>query len=438
MLRLVYPAAHRLSIRTNALFQKVADNINDVEEFGDLPDTLLNRLSQILSRRRVITARTLDLFLRPDLTAIAIYDCASKFDLLRGTRVWTCLLIPSVIELETDDYIKIFSIVPRVQTLNLRNSGQFKDEVIDYILERNIPIQHLQLAAPNLVSDAKWQEFFRRRGSHLDSLKLSGLDYAMDDHTISQMVEHCPNLRRLKLKECFKIGDPSLDAISTMKKLEHLSLRLKLPTSASSLASLIAQIGHSLRTLSLERFDNADDSVLETIHTTCTQLSKLRFTLNDFCTDAGFLSLFSDWSNPPLAFADLSSNRDLDYANPDGPSDAIGLASNGFRALIKHSGSRLERLDISSCRHITYEAFSDIFDGATQYPYLRDMNISFLTRVDTPILSGIFRSCPQLTKVTAFGCFNIRDVEVPAGLALIGVPNAQESIVQEGDYLTTL
>lgn len=420
------------------MFQKVADNINDVEEFGDLPDTLLNRLSQILSRRRVITARTLDLFLRPDLTAIAIYDCASKFDLLRGTRVWKCLLIPSVIELETDDYIKIFSIVPRVQTLNLRNSGQFKDEVIDYILERNIPIQHLQLAAPNLVSDAKWQEFFRRRGSHLDSLKLSGLDYAMDDHTVSQMVEHCPNLRRLKLKECFKVGDPSLDAISRMKKLEHLSLRLKLPTSASSLASLIAQIGYSLRTLSLERFDNADDSVLKTIHTTCNQLSKLRFTLNDFCTDAGFVSLFSDWSNPPLAFADLSSNRDLDYANPDGPTDAIGLASNGFRALIKHSGSRLERLDISSCRHITYEAFSEIFDGATQYPYLRDMNISFLTRVDTPILAGVFRSCPQLTKVTAFGCFNIRDVEVPAGLALIGVPNAQDSIVQGGDYLTTL
>lgn len=351
--------------------------------------------------------------------------------------VLECVLIRSVLELETDDYIKIFSIVPQVRDLNLRNSGQFKDEVIDYILERDIPIQHLQLAAPNLVSDAKWREFFRRRGSHLESLKLSDLDYAMDDDTVVEMAASCPNVTRLKLKECFRIADPSLDAISGMKKLEYLSLRLKLPTSASSLASLITQIGHKLRTLSLERFENADDTVLESIHSTCTQLSKLRFTMNDFCTDAGFVSLLSDWSNPPLAFADLSSNRDLDYTNPDGPTEPIGLASNGFRALIKHSGSRLERLDISSCRHITYQALSEVFDGIKQYPYLKDINISFLTRVDTPILAGIVKGCPRLVKVTAFGCFNIRDMEVPAGVALIGVPNAQDSIVQGGDYLTS-
>lgn len=57
--------------------RRVADNINDVEEFGDLPSQLLHRLSQILSRRRVLTPRTLNLFLRPDLDSINIYDCAS-------------------------------------------------------------------------------------------------------------------------------------------------------------------------------------------------------------------------------------------------------------------------------------------------------------------------------------------------------------------------
>lgn len=57
--------------------QKVADNINDVEEFGDLPQGLLDRLSQILSKRRVVTSNTLDLFLRPDLEKITIYDCGS-------------------------------------------------------------------------------------------------------------------------------------------------------------------------------------------------------------------------------------------------------------------------------------------------------------------------------------------------------------------------
>lgn len=57
--------------------QKVAENIDDIEEFGDLPAPLLNRLSQILSKRRVLTPGALNLFLRPDLQSIDLYDCAS-------------------------------------------------------------------------------------------------------------------------------------------------------------------------------------------------------------------------------------------------------------------------------------------------------------------------------------------------------------------------
>ena len=56
----------------------MANNIHDVDEFGDLPQALLDPLSQILSRRRIITSRTLKLFLRPDLQAIDLYDCGSK------------------------------------------------------------------------------------------------------------------------------------------------------------------------------------------------------------------------------------------------------------------------------------------------------------------------------------------------------------------------
>jgi hypothetical protein len=65
-------------IVANQDVQKVADNINDVEEFGDLPPQLLHRLSQILSKRRVLTPRTLQLFLRSEFDAINIYDCGSE------------------------------------------------------------------------------------------------------------------------------------------------------------------------------------------------------------------------------------------------------------------------------------------------------------------------------------------------------------------------
>ncbi|KAK4698044.1 hypothetical protein P7C71_g100, partial [Lecanoromycetidae sp. Uapishka_2] len=300
----------------------------------------------------------MNLFLRSDLETIDIYDCG-----------------------KVDDYIRIFSVVPNVQNLNLRNAGQFKDEVIDYIMERDSNLKNLQLEAANLVTNDKWMQFFMKCGELLESLKLSWLDYSMDD----------------------------------------VAFRL------------VSSAGSRLRTLSLEGFTDADDEVLSNMHTACTQLNKLRFTENDTCTDEGFAALFTEWSNPPLAFIDLSSNRSVDYSAPDGPDEPVGLASKGFEALMNHSGSRIERLDISSCRHITYESFSNIFNGKKQYPCLKDVNISFQTKVDTSIVAGMFRSCPVLIKVTAFGCFNVVDVAVPKGVALIGVPNAQDALVKEGD-----
>ena len=386
-----------------------------MDEFGDLPPNLLQRLSQILSKRRVLTSRTLDLFLRSDFQTVDIYDCG---------------------KLETEDYIKIFSVVPRVRNLNLRNAGQIKDEVIDYIMERDVPLTHLQLEAANLVTNSKWEQFFIRSGDRLESLKLAWLDFALDDDAMASLARTCPNLKRLKLKKCFKLGDETLESLGNLKNLQHLSLQLNRPACTETLTSLVSAVGPNLITLSLQNFNDADDDLLGAIHEHCGSLKKLRLTENDVYTDAGFVSLFSNWSNPPLSFIDLSSARSLDYESPDGPEVPVGLASAGFGALMAHSGSHLKHLDISSCRHISHKAFTTVFvDSKTEFPLLEDLNISFLTKVDTPIVAGIFRSCPRLKKVTAFGCFNVMDVKVPVGVALIGVPNAQDSIVQEGDAM---
>ena len=382
-----------------------------------------------MSKRRVITSRTVDLFLRPDLETIDIYDCGSM-----ALSVSILLLLTLSIELETEDYIRLFSVVPKVKNLNLRNAGQFKDNVIDYMIERQVPLKSFQLEAANLVSNDKWTIFFEGCGHRLESLKLSWLDYSMNDDAFLSLIRFCPNLKRLKLKKCFHLGDLALRAMTELKQLQHLSLRFPTSTSPGALAALITSTGPSLKTLSLENFNDADDNVLSVIHSSCTQLTKLRFSENDFCTDAAFKNLFIEWSNVPLTIVDLSSNRSMDCTAPDGPDDPIGLASAGFEALMEHSGARIECLDISSCRHISYTTFSKIFDGKSQYPLLKALNISFLTKIDNVVAVGLFKSCPALVKVTAFGCFNMVDVPVPKGVALIGVPNAQDSIIHEGDY----
>jgi len=58
------------------LVQKVAENIENVEEFGDLPPPVMRRLSQILSRRRAVSSKILNLFLRRTHKELNIYDCA--------------------------------------------------------------------------------------------------------------------------------------------------------------------------------------------------------------------------------------------------------------------------------------------------------------------------------------------------------------------------
>ena len=330
--------------------------------------------------------------------------------------------------------MRLFSVIPRLQILNLRNAGQFKDEVVNFIFERDIPLKSLQLEAANLISNEKWKEFFEKCGKRLESLKLSWLDFSMDDSAFISLVRHCRNLKRLKIKKCFRLGDTSIVAITELKQLEHLSLRFPSDTASGPLADLIPSIGPGLRTLSLESFNDANDEVLLKIHSSCAQLSKLRFTENDCCTDTGFVALFTGWSNAPLRVIDFSINRSLDQPAASAPENCVGLASAGFEALMDHSGSSLERLDISSCRHINYDSFSHVFDGVKQYPFLKDLNISFLTKVDNAIIASLFKSCPELVKVTAFGCFNVANVPIPSGVALIGIPNAQESILREGNF----
>ncbi|KAL4992494.1 hypothetical protein BDW68DRAFT_149853 [Aspergillus falconensis] len=390
--------------------KKVADHIHEISEFGDLPWQLLRRLSQILSKRRALTPRTLTLFLRPDLGFIDICDSG---------------------KLETDDFQKIFTFMPALTNVNLRFAGQLKDNVIDYMLDRNTGIRHLQLDSANLVSDSRWRNVFQKLGDKLETLRLSNLDSSLDDESIEVMCKSCTGLQRLKLTQCWKMSDRSLRAISTLPSLEHLSLDLIQETKTESLVELVCRIGPNLRSLSLRGFSIADDTLLDMIHDKCRHLHKLRFSDNSTCTDKGFTKLFENWSNPPLEFVDLSSTRDVDNTNPNGPPDAIGLASGGFAALMRHSGSAIRTLNIASCRHISYAAFEEVFAEGSSYPNLKELDVSFHTVMDDYLVGRIFRSCPAIQKVVAFACFSVREARVPKGASIIGGLRTRDPLLAE-------
>lgn len=392
----------------------LARNHNDIVSLDQMPQMLLEQLSMLFSKQRVLKPKTLDFFLNADHDAVVLHDAAY---------------------LEEEDYHKVFGLSPKIEKLVISNACQLKDKAIDYMLEKCPNIKHLQLYAANLVSDSMWLRMFRQASGAFEVVKLKSLDSTFDDLAVQDLIKYAPNLRRLKLKDCRRVGPDSILAISQAQQLEHLSLKQSREVPVEVLVELIQKRGSRLRTLSLEKYFDADDSLLEALHDHCLQLSKLRFAENDTVTDAGFANLFTNWQNPPLTFVDLHSNRDVDNNNPDGPEEAIGLASEGFKALMAHSGEKIKHLDIASCRHIRLPGFMDVFNGSQKYLDLETINISFCNKVDNSVIAGIFKSCPNLKKIEAFGCFDVVNIEVPRNVVLVGVPRAQDAIEQFGGSL---
>ncbi|KAI9797027.1 MAG: hypothetical protein M1833_005860 [Piccolia ochrophora] len=400
--------------------QKVANSIYDVESFGDLPPSLLEQLSQILSKQRVLNSHTLDLFLRPEYDTVTIHDAAA---------------------LTTGDFQRIFAICPGIKKLRLENAGQFKSEVLDYITNNPaISLTDFRVGAANLVEDEAWQRFFTAKGRNLESIKLSWIDVHFNDGTMAHLVKQCPKLKRVKFERLWKVTHKGIESLAGLKNLEHLTLertqQAKTTIESKHFVKVLKTSGPNLRTLCLAAFPDIDDDLLAAIHENCHHLSKLRIKASTHLSDAAFVNLFTNWTNPALTSANFQFVRDNDANQPQqaaAEEQSNGLCSAGFEALMAHSGSRLERLEVTSCRHISHAAFANVFDGDKIYPCLKFICVSFCGAVDDIVLAGVFKSCPKLEKVQVFACFDVKDVVVPQGVVMIGRPNAQDDLAVQGD-----
>lgn len=396
----IYPGAKDLM---TLCIETLAKNVDEAEDFGDLPPSLVDRLAAILSKKRLLNPATFNLFLRPDFDTVTVYDGA---------------------KLSSDDYIRIFQIIPKVKKIRLRNAVQFKNKVMDHLLATGVELESLSLHGANLIDDERWDQYLREKGSHLKALKVYHTDGHFGDEQIGLLASTCPGLERLKICHNQKVTDAGLSHIAKLPNIQHLSLEIYKNTSSKPYVEILNSIGPGMRTLSFATVHYIDDSVLDAIHENCQRISKLRITDNEVLTDHGFASLFTNWYNPPLAYIDFHKCRHIDAAVPRENPDGIGLGSLGFEALMTHSGSALQHLNLNSCRHISLESFEKVFAEDKKYPELKEMNLSFCQQVNDFVVGSIFRSCPSLKTLKVFGNFGVRDVKVPKGRILIGVPNA--------------
>ena len=404
--------------------EKVAQHATDVEELGDLPDNLIDRLSQIFSKRRVLDSRTLQLFLRSDLDVVAIHDAA---------------------KLEPENFKQMFALSPHVRKVVLRNAGQFKDDVMDYMIEKAPGISYLQLYGANLLTDEAWINLFAHAAGNLEAVKVQWCDASFRHRVIESMAANCQSIKRLKLKYCRLLTPDSIKSLSQLTNLEHVSLTFSISPETTHVEPLIESVGFQLKTLSLENTYNLDDDFIHLVGTHCKSLTKLRLAGSEGISDARLASLFTPGNPhvdgngsvmPPLTFLDLNSTRHVDHKEPEGPEEPMGVADSAFIAIMSHSGKTLRHLDISSCRHISHAAFCEVFspvENAKKYAELRTINVTFCSGVETNVIRGIFACCPKIEKIIAFGCFKIGEVVVPQGIAVIGVPRAHDAIENIGE-----
>lgn len=391
--------------------QKLAQNADLVDYLGDLPEHMVDKIARIFSKRRLLNSATLPLFVQPNTERLYIYDGGN---------------------LKEQDLYYIFQTAPNLRKFKARCLVQFKDEVMDYLLSRDIEFDEFYLHGANLLSEAKWHEFLQAKGKSLRQLQVYFTDKHFGDETMRVIAENCPSLKRLKVQSNQQVTDKGVQAIGQMKSLEHLSLGLHNMPSSETIANFVTEIGQNLKTLSLKVVPHADDTVLRAIHESCRSLAKFRITESQDMTDDGFAKLFTDWANPPLEIVDLQKCRHVSASNPRDNEDNIGLCDEGFKALMKHSGKGIRKLNIHACRFISREAFEEAFGEDTRYPELWDLEISFCEEVTDFILGSIFRSCPKIRQVNVFGCMKVKSVRVPRGVILVGVPNA-EGMVTQGD-----
>lgn len=384
--------------------QTLAKNVNMAESLGDLPEHLVDKIARIFSKRRLLKPETLPLFLQPNTETVHIYDGG---------------------HLRDDDFISIFQVAPKLRHFKARCAIQFKDEVMDYLLSRDTCLETFYLHGANLLSEDKWHEFLAAKGNHLQRIHVYYTDLHFGDDTIIELQKYCPKLQRLKIENNQKLTEHGVRSIGSLTSLEHIGLQLHHKISSEALTECIAGIGAKLQTLSLKMFPAVGDEVLEAIHSNCHALNKLRITDSEVMTDAGFVKLFTNWDNPPLSVVDLQKCRQLDAAHPRENPDSVGLCDEGFKALMAHSQSKIKVVNVHACRHISRDAFEQVFSENTVYPELRSLEISFCEEVTDFILGSIFRSCPKIRDVNVFGCMKVKDVLVPRGVILVGAPNAQ-------------
>ncbi|KAJ2008743.1 UV-damaged DNA-binding protein rad7 [Coemansia thaxteri] len=414
----------RLTSLQDLCVRAIAQHVDRVDSLGDVSAPSLRRLCRIVSKMRVLDARTLGLFLGAERTAVELFDC---------TRLDAAALRRIVAE------------APRVQALALDFCGRLDGAVLAAFAAGLRDLTRLRLDGAFLVRDAAWAGFFRDAGPRLRAVhvRFAGFGAA----AMRALVTHCLALEDLRVSECTDFDDdclallapPLTDAEEERQELERAERvrriagsppitvppttappwrplarlqRLDLARPHRAMASQTAQrvvrtLGAQLRLLDLSGFRDVDDAfVAHAVAPHCTALHELALAECNAVSPPAMAALFAAQGAGLLTRLDLGRCYML--------TDAV------VRAAVRHSGATLRSLTLNSVDdNLTRDGLLALSEA--RCPALEHLDLSWVRCTSDAVLEALLPACRRLERVVVYGCPDVtRFAPMRPGLQYVG------------------
>lgn len=279
---------------------------------------------------------------------------------------------------------------PNLTHLRLDLCGRMDDTVATAWAERLPNLKRVELLGPFLVRPAAWQSFFQAHPNLEGFLITQSPRFDVD--CMRALVESCPNLKELRLKEVGKMSDEFLECIKPLGgQLTYLDISC--PGTADALTEgamigLLEAIGDSLEYLDLSGNADVTDALLfQGIKPYALNLQSLVLRNTPDLTDAGVGEFFGNWTGAPLSLLDMSRNHEL--------------ADVALKALMKHSGAELVTLSINGWKAVSEDALKVIPKKASA---LKKLDVGWCRCVDDWFVKSVLEQCDELEELKVWGC----------------------------------
>lgn len=365
----------------------VAEYIDSVDELGGLTVSSFNKISRILSKNRRLSSKTMQLFLRHDVTTLEFWDCSS---------------------LAPEAYNLIPALCPNLERLVLGMCGQLEGECLVRIAQ--LPnLKSVQLDGPFMIRKDAWMDFFDICGSRLQALRVSGV-YRIDAEVLALLAEGCTNLEVLELERLCQMYDPTpLHLLgANMPHLKRLVLGGLEPEAWSddAMIQILNMVGAQLDSLVLKYpGTNLSDQTIDAIAATCGNLHALEIPGFMSISEEAVIDMFTKWRRE-------NSNTGVQKLNLE---KCFNIGEAGVSAAIEHSGATLVELNINSLRKIGPGVLNKLCD----LPNLTKLDIGFVGRCDPAQIYKLSTS-NTLKQVLAFGNIRLSGMPLPTGVTVVG------------------